>query len=122
MSDACSTAEARDPSRRLETIDKIRIRSGGTVRVRQRGPSPTFVPLYSREAFFSDVRIRPTVWQRGRLEARDLLSEEEEYTFPAPVGTQTTFLMAHAEVKTLPLYLGKPVRQVDLTYAINPDL
>src|SRR5256712_11843088 len=103
MSDACSTAEARDPSRRLETIDKIRIRSGGTVRVRQRHPSPKFVPLYSREAFFSDVRIRPTVWQGGRLEERDLLSEEEDYAFPDPVGTPKTFLMAHEEVKTCPL-------------------
>src|SRR5256712_13378833 len=30
--------------------------------------------------------------------------------------------MAHEEVKTLPLYLGKPVGQVDFKYAINPDL
>src|SRR5713226_1527152 len=117
-----SNVMAREASDRLETIDTIRIRSGGTVRVRQRRPSPKFVPLYSREAFFSDVRIRPTVWQGGRLEERDLLSEEEDYTFPDPVGTQTTFLIAHEEVKTLPLYLGKPVGQVDFKYAINPDL
>ena len=117
-----SNVMAREASDRLETIDKIRIRSGGTVRVRQRHPSPKFVPLYSREAFFSDVRIRPTVWQGGRLEERDLLSEEEDYAFPDPVGTQKTFLMAHEEVKTLPLYLGKPVGQVDFKYAINPDL
>jgi saccharopine dehydrogenase (NAD+, L-lysine forming) len=117
-----SNVMAREASHRLETIDTIRIRSGGTVRVRHRRRSPAFIPLYSREAFFSDVRIRPTVWQRGRLEERDLLSEEEEYAFPDPVGTQKTFLMAHEEVKTLPLYLGKPVGQVDFKYAINPDL
>ena len=117
-----SNVMAREASDRLETIDTIRIRSGGTVRVRQSRPSPKFIPLYSREAFFSDVRIRPTVWQRGRLEERDLLSGEEDYAFPDPVGIQKTFLMAHEEVKTLPLYLGKPVGKVDFKYAINPDL
>ncbi len=117
-----SNVMAREATDRLDAVDTIRIRSGGTVRIRDGGFFPKFVPLYSREAFFSDMRIRPTVWQNGRLVEYEPLSEGEEYEFPEPVGNQTTFLLAHEEVKTLPLYLGKPVRHVDFKYAVNPDL
>lgn len=117
-----SNVMAREASDSLEAIDSIRIRSGGTLTIRNGDRFPRFVPLYSRNAFFADIRIPPNVWENGRLQPRDLLSEEEDYTFPDPVGTQKTFLIAHEEVKTLPRYLGKPVRRVDFKYAINPDL
>src|SRR3990170_1119454 len=65
-----SNVLAREAADTLDTIQSIRIRSGGTLRIRNGKAFPRFVPLYSREAFFSDVRIRPTVWQDGRLEDR----------------------------------------------------
>lgn len=117
-----SNVMAREAADHFDRIDEIRIRSGGTVRIRNGHAYPRFVPLYSRDAFFEDIRIRPTVWQNGRLIEHELLSEGEDYEFPAPVGMQKTFLVAHEEVKTLPLYLGKPVGRVDFKYAVNPDL
>ena len=117
-----SNVMAREAADHLDRIDAVRIRSGGTVTIRDGGAFPRFVPLYSKEAFFEDIRIRPTVWEDGRLIERDLLSGDEDYTFPAPVGTQKTFLVAHEEVKTIPLYLGKPVPRVDFKYAVNQDL
>ncbi len=113
---------ARDAADPLDSVEAIRIRSGGTLRFSRLRPPPSFVPLYAKDAFFSDILIRPTVWTEDRLEDRDLLSEEEEYAFPAPVGAQPTFLVSHEEVKTLPRYLGKPVRSVDFKYAIEPNL
>lgn len=113
---------ARDAADRLETIESIRIRSGGTLRLSRTRPAHSFVPLYSKEAFFSDILLRPTVWTDGRLEERELLSQEEDFPFPEPVGVQRTFLVSHEEVKTLPLYLGKPVRHVDFKYALEPKL
>lgn len=117
-----SNVMAREAADHFDRIDDIRIRSGGTVRIRDGDIYPRFVPLYAREAFFEDIRIRPTVWEDGRLIEHELLSGGEDYEFPAPVGMQTTFLVAHEEVKTLPLYLGKPVGRVDFKYAVNPDL
>lgn len=38
------------------------------------------------------------------------------------MGVQRTFLVSHEEVKTLPLYLGKPVGHVDFKYALEPKL
>ncbi len=117
-----SNVMAREAANRLDRIDEIRIRSGGTVKIRNGHAYPRFVPLYSREAFFEDLRIRPTVWQDGRLIEHDPLSGGEDYEFPAPVGNQMAFLVAHEEVKTLPLFLGKPVARVDFKYAVNRDL
>lgn len=117
-----SNVMARDAADTLDEVAEIRIRSGGTVKIRDGAAYPRFVPLYARGAFFDDMRIRPTVWQDGHLIEHDPLSDGEDYEFPAPVGMQKTFLVAHEEVKTLPLYIGKPVGRVDFKYAVNQDL
>ncbi len=113
-----SNVMARHAADQLDTIDAIRIRSGGLATL----PGFTNFPLYSREAFLSDMLVRPTVWTDGKLQDREPLSEPEEYTFPPPVGPQRTYLISHEEVKTLPTYLGKPVGRVDFKYALDPHL
>lgn len=113
-----SNVMARHAADQLDTIDGIRIRSGGLATV----PGFKSFPLYSREAFLSDMLVRPTVWIDGQLRDREPLSESEDYTFPAPVGSQRTYLISHEEVKTLPTYLGKPVGRVDFKYALEPHL
>lgn len=109
---------AREAADKLDVVQAIRIRSGGTANV----PDFADFPLYSREGFLEDVRIRPTVWTHDSLEEREPLSEEEDFEFPPPVGTQHVYLVSHEEVKTLPKYLGKPVDRVDFKYALNPHL
>src|SRR3972149_4227584 len=69
-----------------EGVAYLDVAATGPPRIRNGKAFPRFVPLYSREAFFSDVRIRPTVWQDGRLEDREPLSEEEAQAFPPSLG------------------------------------
>lgn len=109
---------AREAAGGLETIDAIRIRSGGTARL----PGFSNFPLYSREAFLDDFLVAPTVWKDGKLVEREPMSDEEEFAFPAPVGPQRTYLQSHEEVKTLPRFLGKPVGRVDFKYGLDPNL
>lgn len=109
---------ARAASDALDAVDAVRIRVGGLVGL----PGFATFPMYSREAFLSDILLRPTVWLEGRLEDREPLSEEEDYAFPPPIGTRRAFLLSHEEVKTLPRFLGKPVRRVDFKYALDPTL
>ena len=113
-----SNAMARSAAERLDTVDAIRIRSGGVAAL----PGYTSFPLYSREVFLSDVLTPPTVWLDGALQDRAPLSEPEEYRFPPPVGLQRTYLISHEEVKTLPKYLGKPIGRVDFKYVLEPHL
>ncbi len=113
-----SNVMAHDAANRLDAIHAIRIRVGDIVTL----PGLELFPLYSREAFLSDVLVRPTVWLDGALQDREPLSEPEDFPFLPPVGTQRTYLVSHEEIKTLPRYLGKPVGRVDYKYAINPNL
>lgn len=113
-----SSVMARDAAGPLDTVDAVRIRNLATA-----GPGDvqTF-PLYSREAFLADILVRPTVWEDGALREREPLGEEEEFAFPEPFGLRRAYLVSHEETKTLPRFLGKPVRRVDYKMALNPHL
>jgi saccharopine dehydrogenase (NAD+, L-lysine-forming) len=113
-----SSVLARDAAARMDTVDAIRIRNGATTS--QAGVQS--FPLYSREAFLADILVPPTVWEDGALREREPLGEEEEYVFPDPLGPQRAYLVSHEETKTLPRFLGKPVRRVDYKVALNPHL
>ena len=115
-----SNVMAHDAAQWFDSIDAIRIRSGGTARIAS--SSLENFPLYSRETFLSDILLRPTVWSHDRLEDREPMSEPEEYPFPEPVGPQRAFLVSHEEVKTLPQHLGKRVGRVDFKHAFDPRL
>lgn len=116
LSPGISNVMARDAAERFETIDAIRVRAGDLVTV------PGSFPLYSREAFLANVLTRPTIWHESGWQERDPLSEPEDFPFPAPVGTQRTYLVSHEEVETLPGFLGKPVGRVDYKYALDPNV
>jgi saccharopine dehydrogenase-like NADP-dependent oxidoreductase len=113
-----SNVMVRDAAEPFETIDSIRIRAGDLVP----GSGPGFLPLSSREAFLANVLVPPTVWLEDQLKVREPLSEPEDFPFPAPVGTQRTYLVSHEEVETLPRFLGKPVGRADYKHALHPEV
>lgn len=113
-----SNVLAKGAASKLDTVDSVRIRTASTTKESE---VQTF-PLYSREAFLEDILIRPTVWLDGALQEREPLGEEETYEFPPPIGRHRAYLVSHEETKTVPRFLGKPVRRVDYKVALNPDL
>ncbi len=113
-----SNVMAVDAAATLDAVDAIRIRTAGSSGVSGLRP----FPLYSREAFLADILVPPTVWLDGTLQEREPMSEEEDFDFPEPLGRVHTFLVSHEEVKTLPRFLGKPVRRVDYEVGLDPNL
>ncbi len=109
---------AREAADKLDEIDAIRIRCGGVTNL----PGVPYFPLYSREDLLSYITLRPTVWLGGELVEREPMSEEEDFDFPPPIGRQRCFLISHEEVKTLPRFLGKPVKRVDFKHVVDRDL
>lgn len=118
MDPGISSVLAKDAAARMDAVDAVRIRTGGTAG----GAGIQVFPLYSREAFLGDILVPPTVWEDGALREREPLGEEEEYVFPEPLGPQRAYLVSHEETKTLPRFLGKPVRRVDYKLALSPHL
>ncbi len=112
-----SNIMARVAADRLKTVDKIRV-----LKATSGGGATEGYPLYSREIFLRDALSPPTVWESGQLLVRPFVGEEEDYTFPAPVGKRHLYLFYHEEVITLPLRLGKPIARVCYKHDINADL
>src|SRR2546425_10376921 len=115
-----SNVLAREAADTLDSVEAIRIRSGGTAQIP--GYVSDIFPLYSRETFLSDMLSPPSAWSDGALREREPLSDSEDFEFPPPVGVQRTFIVSHEEVKTLPRHLGKPVRRIDFKQAFHPEL
>ncbi len=113
-----SNVLAKDAAGKLDAVDAVRIRTASAVK----GSEIRSFPLYSREAFLEDILVPPTLWLEGELREREPLSEEEAFPFAAPIGPQKAFLVSHEETKTVPRFLGKPVRRVDYKVALNADL
>ena len=112
-----SNIMARVAADRLATIDRILVRKASTGEKQTDG-----FPLYSREIFLRDALSRPVVWNGTGLVDQEPVSGEEDYTFPAPIGTRHVHLFRHEEVLTLPAHLGKPVGWVDYKHDIRPEL
>ena len=113
-----SSVLAKAAAGALESVDSVRIRTASATS----GSGVRSFPLYSRESFLEDVLVPPAVWLDGELRAREPMSEEEPFAFPPPIGSQRAFLVSHEETKTIPRFLGKPVRRVDYKVALNPEL
>ena len=113
-----SSVLARSAGATLDAVEAVRIRTASATKASE----VQAFPLYSREAFLEDILVPPTVWLDGDLREREPLGEEEAFEFPPPIGPQRTFLVSHEETKTVPRFLGKPVRRVDYKVALNPDL
>lgn len=112
-----SNIMARVAADRFPTIDRLLVRKAATA---ERGTDG--FPLYSREIFLRDALARPIVWNGTDLVEQEPVSGEEEYAFPAPIGTRHVHLFRHEEVFTLPRRLGKKVGWVDYKHDIKPDL
>lgn len=112
-----SNLMARAAADRLATLEEVRILKGAAG-----GGATEGYPLYSRAVFLRDALSRPTVWEDGRLVPQEYVSGEEEFAFPAPVGSRHVYQFYHEEVLTLPHRLGRPIRRVCYKHDINPEL
>ncbi len=106
---------ARAAADRLDKVDSIRIRDGDTI---TSGPTPLPV-AWSPETFIVEVFADALVFQDGRIVEVPPWSGREVYPFPEPVGPQPVYLMEHEEPVTMPRFIGKGLRYVDLKLAVD---
>lgn len=107
---------ARSLASHCESVEAVRIRSGGTASAE----GIPFVPLFAPEVYLEDLMLSPLVYTGGAFRRVEPLSGQEQFEFPPPVGTQSVILLAHEEVYTLPGSIGKGVREVDFKAAVPP--
>lgn len=60
-------------------------------------------------------------YENGRFVQGEPLTWVDEFDFPEPIGKQKVYSVSHEEVGTIPLHLGKPIRNCNFGYALPDD-
>ncbi len=100
---------------RLDRVDKIRIRIFDSVE------SKEIVSTWSPKVMWDDMATEPVVYENGESKRVPLFSGEETYNFPDPIGPQTVVSHVHEEPVTLPRFIDKGLKYVDLKLG-TPDM
>ena len=106
---------ARYGADRLDAVDSIRIRDGDIVST-DATPLPV---VWSPETFLAEVFTDALYFEDGKIVTVPPWSGREMYRFPDPVGPRPVYLMEHEEPETLPRFIGKGVRYVDLKLCVE---
>jgi saccharopine dehydrogenase (NAD+, L-lysine-forming) len=100
---------------RLDRVDAIRIRIFDSVE------SKEIVSTWSPRVMWDDMATEPVVYENGEFKRVPLFSGEEIYNFPDPIGPQTVVAHVHEEPVTLPRFIVKGLKHVDLKLG-TPDM
>ena len=101
---------------RLDSVDEIRMRLGGTWEMKEF--IPTWRPRWCPEIALTEW-LQPTVYENGTWKDVPPLSGVEEYPFPEPVGKVRVCYVDYEPVQTLPRFI-KGVKYVDMKQ--QPDI
>ncbi len=100
---------------KLDRVDVIRIRIFDSVE------SKEIVSTWSPEVMWDDMATEPVVYENGELKRVPLFTGEETYNFPDPIGPRTVVWHVHEEPVTLPRFIDKGLKYVDLKLG-TPDM
>ena len=98
---------AREAADKLDQVEEIRMR--WYLRVESDEP----ISIWSPETQWFDLKLKPLLYENGKLKKVPPFSGEEVYKFPEPIGPQTVFHQHHEEVITLSRFIGKGLKYVD---------
>jgi len=99
------TAHAADE---LDSVQSIRLRIGDVMHSKEQ------ISTWSPDTMLGDMAEEPIVFENGEYKRVPPFSGEEVFNFPQPVGPQPTFMHVHEEAITLPRFIGKGIRYLDI--------
>jgi saccharopine dehydrogenase-like NADP-dependent oxidoreductase len=99
----------------LDTVQSIRLRIGDVMH------SEEPISTWSPDTMLGDMAEEPIVFENGEYKRVPPFSGEEVFNFPQPVGPQPTFMHVHEEAITLPRFIGKGIRYLDIKLG-TPDM
>ena len=108
---------ARHAADQLTTVESVKIRFG------DRTVSEELVIDWSPRVMLEELfLVPPVVYQDGEIRRLPLFSGAEVYPFPEPIGPQKVFLVEHEEVLSIPRFIGKGIRYVDVKGSLMGDI
>ncbi len=107
-------------AKKLDTVQKIRIRVGG-VEKGDGAAGDTLAFPFAVSTVFDEYSKTPIMYVASRFQELVPLSGDEVVEFKEPVGRNTCHYSIHSEIATLPLNF-KQVTDVDFKLGVSPKL
>ncbi len=104
----------------LDKVNEIHIKSAWWWPTKEEKIIPTWSPGWSVETALLEWAADPIVYENGEYKTYPPFSGIETHAFPAPMGPQAVCWVEHEEVVTLPYFIGKGVKYVDIK--MSPDI
>ena len=76
---------------------------------------------YSLRTVIDEFTLPPVILRDGRLKEIPALSGKERFTLPEPINEMEGYYTLHSELATLPVTLGKGVKDMDFIVAYPPE-
>jgi saccharopine dehydrogenase (NAD+, L-lysine-forming) len=111
---------ARYAANQLDKVEEIHIRMGWRVSSEEEKMVPTWSPGWSVETAILEWTAKPIVYENGEYKTYPPFSGFETHTFPKPMGAHTVCWVEHEEIVTLPNFIGKGLKYVDIK--MGPDI
>jgi len=111
---------ARYAADQLDKVEEIHMRTAWKDPSEEKELVPTWSPEWSVETAILEWTADPIVYENGEFKTYPPFSGFETHTFPEPVGPATVCWVEHEELVTLPNFIGKGLKYVDIK--MSPDI
>jgi len=111
---------ARYAADRLDKVEEIRIRTAWRDPSEEKKMIPVWSPGWSVEIALLEWTADPIVYENGEYKTYPPFSGFETHTFPEPLGSAAVCWVEHEEIVTLPNFIGKGLKYVDIK--MSPDI
>jgi saccharopine dehydrogenase-like NADP-dependent oxidoreductase len=111
---------ARYACDKLDRVDEIYVKGGDSLLEDPHEVVDAWDPGWSPEIALLDYATETMMFENGKYKECAPFSGCEEYDFPDPVGPVVVCYHAHEEGTTLPRFIGKGLKHVDVKYPIDP--
>lgn len=101
----------------MDRVDEILVRDGDNSQIE----GYEFATMWSADTLIEEVLMPALAFRDGRFVRLGSVEGEEVFPFPEPVGPLTVYNVDHEETNTLPLYIGKGVRNADFKLALPKE-
>lgn len=101
---------------KLDSVEEIHLRDGEV------GKGSLSWLQHSVRTSLEELTAETTIFQNGKYRRVPPRSGRETYRFPNPIGEQECFYVPFEEAFTLPRFLGKPVKTIDMKVTISPEM
>src|SRR3990170_193689 len=105
---------ARYGADRLDKVEYIKVRDGDNSVIE----GYDFASMWSADTLIEEVQMDALAFYDGKFVRVGTAKGEEVYPFPPPVGPQTVYNVDHEEQNTLPLFIGKGLRNMDFKLSL----